>query len=738
MKKLSQIIAYAGVIGVTLSCSTQKNTVVSRNFHALTTKFNVLFNGEQAFEKGLNDINNNYQDNFYKRLSIEPISFDDRKIAAPKFNNPGSNFNKNQDKKPETPFDRAEEKAVKAIQKHSMNINGYEKNSQIDDAYLLLGKSRYYTQRFIPALEAFNYIIANYPNASLIAETKIWRAKTNVRIENEGLAIESLKFLLENEENEAVLSDRIKEQAHTAMAMAYEKTDTIQKVIEHLTKGSQTFVNKEQSARNMFILGQIYSELDRKDSARMVFQKLASHKKAPNKYKVHASIELAKNAKKDSTDVLLISKFRKLIKNTDNRAYYDQLFYQLGNLYRDRGNTEKAIQYYEKSLETSKNNYQKTYSYEGLGNLYFNKQNYVLAGTYYDSVLNITSEEFENEKRIRRIKRKNKGLTSLRAYESLIKENDSILNLVSMSKEEQTSYFEEYIEKIKKEDEERRQQLLNSQNFGSQFGGGLSFNTNKNKGKWYFYNTQSKAFGEAEFERIWGNRALEDNWRNSDKASAKETEESIVNTEENQSRYKVETYLATIPTNAKDIEKLKEDRADALYKLGLIYKEQFTNYPEALKNLDRLLTLNKNKQLDLPIHYHLYQVYKNNDNEEKAEENKNYIITNYPNSQFAKIIKNPNDKLNENEEISEVQKKYKEFYYLYKAKKYEETVNQINNYNSSIVNSDLIAKFALLKALAIGKYKSKEEYKKSLEFVAFKFANREEGEKAEEIIKLLK
>jgi hypothetical protein len=58
----------------------------------------------------------------------------------------------------------AETKATKAIQKHSMNIDGRERN-QIDEAYLLLGKARYYDQRFIPALDAFNYILYKYPVA---------------------------------------------------------------------------------------------------------------------------------------------------------------------------------------------------------------------------------------------------------------------------------------------------------------------------------------------------------------------------------------------------------------------------------------------------------------------------------------------------------------------------------------------------------------------------------------------
>jgi hypothetical protein len=41
----------------------------------------------------------------------------------------------------------------------------------------MLGKSRYYDQRFIPALDAFNYILYKYPNSSKIYEAKIWREK---------------------------------------------------------------------------------------------------------------------------------------------------------------------------------------------------------------------------------------------------------------------------------------------------------------------------------------------------------------------------------------------------------------------------------------------------------------------------------------------------------------------------------------------------------------------------------
>lgn len=736
MKKVIKIVVALFVFVLIYSCSTKKNTFLNRSFHATTARYNVLFNGQQAFDKGLKQLNEQHQDNFWKRLPIEPITFDESKAVGLRL----KSSEEEADSEPSTPFDRAEEKAVKAIQKHSMDFDGYEKNPQIDDAYLLLGKSRYYTQRFIPAIEAYNYLLANYPNAELNYEARVWRAKANTRLGNEKTAIQTIRLLLDVLNKNETIPEKIQEQAHTAMAMAYAETDTIEKVVEHLKKATKTFINKEQSARNMFVLGQIYSELNQKDSARMVFKKLADTRKAPDKYRIHANIELVKNATKDSSDVLLINRFKKLIRNSDNRKYYDELYYQIGTLYEDRGNTEKAVDYYKKSLRSKNGSaYQKTYTYEGLGNTYFKKSDYLTAGAYYDSILQVVPKEYENERRIRRIKRKNKGLIKLKKYEDVLKNNDSILNIVAMSNEERTAYFTNHIEKIKKEDEERRQQLANSQFFGNSFGGGSSFKTNNNRGKWYFYNTQSKQFGKADFERVWGNRPLEDNWRLSDKTVINnELTAEADSPKKSERKYELNTYLDAIPKDPKELEQLKEDRNDALYQLGLIYKEQFKNTNVAIQNLERLQVVNTNKELVLPINYHLYELYSEKKLTSKANSTKNFILQKYPYSKFADIIKNPNKKprIKENEDV--VAKKYREFYYLYKNGNYENVVNQINSYSQTVDNSDLIPKFALLRALAIGKYQGKEEYKKALLFVAFSYANTEEGKKAQEIINQLK
>ena len=170
-------------MGTSLSCSTSKKGLLNKEYHALTTKYNVLFNGKEAYTIGETILSEAFEENFYELLPVEPINlrgenFDETTIV------PG--------------FDRAEEKAVKAIQKHSIKIDETQYNRQIDEAYLLLGKARYFDRRFFPALEAFNFLLESGANPSVYFEGRIWREKTNIRLKNIELAVENLRPLVQS------------------------------------------------------------------------------------------------------------------------------------------------------------------------------------------------------------------------------------------------------------------------------------------------------------------------------------------------------------------------------------------------------------------------------------------------------------------------------------------------------------------------------------------------------------
>lgn len=738
MKFIKKIVSVISVLTILSSCSTRKDTIVSRNWHSLNTKFNVLFNGKEAFKKGIDGINESYKDDWFEQLPIEPIKFEREKIDIPKFNNSiGAGFGdaKDEEKKASTPFGIAEEKAVKAIQKHGMNISGEERNSQIDDAYLLLGKARYYDQRFIPAIESFNYVISSYPFANLINETKIWRAKTNIRLDNEEFAIETLNLLLKVKDTlELELPEDIKEQGYTALAMAYVKMDSIQKAKKFLIKATETLNNKDQGARNLFVLGQIYSSENKKDSASVIFKKIINFKKAPDKYKMHANIELAKNTTSDSASVVILNKMQKLVKNRDNRKYLDELYYQIGLLHEKNDSIDLATAYYNKSLRTNSDNIkQKTFTFEKLGNINFKNSKYQLASSYYDSIINIATDTLNL--RIRRIKRKHRNLASLINFEETVTRTDSILKIASLSKEEQETFFKKYIANLKKKDEESAQLKLNQQAFGSSFGGN-SLKSNK-KGKWYFYNSQSLGFGRTEFKKTWGNRQLEDDWRWSSKISINNKKKDTLKVNAISLRYDLASYLKTIPTDKNKIDTLILDRNQALYELGLIYKEQFKNTKLAIERLERVASLNPTKELILPINWHLYKVYTDVGNQKKSDKHKNIILTKYTNTIFAKTIRNPNKKIEEEISVDEIENAYKEIYYLYKDNKYQETVSKVVDILPSIENSKLIAKFELLRAYAIGKYTDKKTYKFALEAIVIKYGNTAEGKQAKKIIEQL-
>ena len=58
-----------------LSCSTTKKGVLNQGVsYALTTKYNVLFNGKEAFTVGEAILEEAFEDNFYELLPVEPIN----------------------------------------------------------------------------------------------------------------------------------------------------------------------------------------------------------------------------------------------------------------------------------------------------------------------------------------------------------------------------------------------------------------------------------------------------------------------------------------------------------------------------------------------------------------------------------------------------------------------------------------------------------------------------------------
>ena len=726
MKKgIKRIIFCIGSILIVMSCSTKKDSFISRTSHSVAAKYNVLFNGKIAFEEAKTQLDNSYEDNFWERLPIEPLKIEEEIIPFP-----GQTIQNDTEAQG---FDKAEEKAVKSIQKHSMVIDGFEKNNQIDEAYLLLGKSRYYLQRFIPALEAFTFGIENYPNANLYRETKIWKAKAHVRLQNEKLAIETLISVLRSIE----LTDEEYEKAHTAMAMAYTQLDSTHLVIDHLKKATSYLTDLNQGPRNLFILGQIYREQEKIDSSNMVFESLSYMKKIPQKYKVHASIERAKNySEADSTSIIVYT-LQDLIKNRDNREYLDELYYQAGLISLKNESLDQARGLFELSVihNTSKP-YQKSLSYESLGDFYFDETSFEMAGAYYDSVLQIPIDQ--NTKRIRKIIRKRESLNDVIYYENIARKSDSILTLANMSEAEKDVYFKGYIEQLKVKYE--AEQLLKEQTTAIAGMGDMAITNNNNAdgGTFYFYNPQVVGIGKQQFRNKYGNRAPGDFWlieQNIGLSSDVVIKETKVELDTSM-LFNAAFYKEQIPKSKKVLDSINYVRNDAYYNLGLIYKEQFREYEIAAVDFEKFLGNEPKENLVLPAKYHLYKTYEFF-NIEKSNKYREEIVTNYPDSRYAEMILNPKSVLETSNDDNSPEFMYKTAFVCYEEEDFEYSLQTVNDGLERFKGLEIEAKFELLKAYLLYKTVGEELFREKLNTIILNYPNTEESDHAEEALKKL-
>ena len=709
-----------------LACSRKKNTFINRNWHAVTAEYNTLYNGNLALEQGKEEINLNYADNYWDILPVERLSIDEQILL------PDSIRNQN--------FGRAEVKAVKAIQKHSMQIKGKEQNPQMDEAYLLLGKARYFDQRFIPALDAFNYILYRYPASDNITHARIWRAKTNIRLENEVLAIENLKKILE--------SNRLKDQdiadANAAMAQAYINRNHLDSARTAITTAAEFTREDDEKGRYFYILGQLNNKLGEKGRANAAFDEvIALNRKSPRIYLVNAHVQKARNFEYgEGSNYRLREILAQLEEDRENRPYLDKIYFQIGEYYYRIDSTKRAVEYYNKSLRApSSDVYLKSINYEILANINFDNSNYRQAGSYFDSTLTYMSPDLLE---FRTIKKKRENLDDVIRYQNIADLNDSILYVSGLSEAERLTYFTRYTDSLKtiarKQMEAGEIELIGGaqpavRSFPVAPGVPAAGPNNTNANIFYFYNPLRVSRGAQDFLRVWGSRELADNWRlgsGSFNQNNIEAQEKVIQVNlDNDPRYDPQTYINRLPGTPNILDSLATQRNLAYYQLGVIYSENYKEYGLAQQRLESLLQSEPEDRLILPAKYNLYKIYEATRQTQKQEELKADILQNYPDSRYAAFILNPEDIQKDTNGPDGV---YLNLYKKYENQEYAQVIEESRMYSSEFSGDPIVPKFELLKAMATGRLLGLEAYKAALNEVALNYPQTEEGKKAQNII----
>lgn len=596
--KISNIIAFAIILS---SCSTTKNTWATRSFHQTKVKYNILYNGNVAYEEGLKSIRDANSDDYSRILYLYPVSNHQAAEAS------------------KTQMDKTIEKCRKCIKLHSIKakpkrnpkksndpeykiwLQSEEFNKNMSLAWIRLGEAEFHKGDFLGAVSTFNYIINHYQNdPDMIAQCQLWVARSYAemgwqyeaedmlnRVQIDALSRKHAKLY------SAVKADVLLKGAHYHEAIPFVKI------------AMPNEQRKIYRPRFAYVLGQLY-EMEGNKSDAVHAYKYVVRMAPPTEMEFNARLRIAELGGRNS-----LRQLRTMSKQSKFKDRLDQIYGAMGNVYLNDKDTLKALEMYEKAIaESTQAGAAKAAVLVKAGDLYYERQDYVHAQPCYREAVTILTAENEE---YARVQKRSEVLDELIVAYTQVQLQDSLQRLGRMTEEEQKAIVDQIIAdliKAEKEDstrqaDEARARLRDddgprSVNTANMLGGGGA-----QKGEWYFYNPQLIKQGQQEWRRKWGNRPLEDNWRRQNKQAVAaypgedypEGDSTMLAADSTQqSRSGLETdnhkpayYLQQIPRTPQDYELSDSLWREAMIDLYYIYRDKVEDEDLAEETLRELV-----------------------------------------------------------------------------------------------------------------------------------------------------
>lgn len=729
-------LLYALVATATLAaCSTKKNTFAHRAFHNVTARYNYYYYSTEAVDDGIYKTEKSHKENFDKILPI---------YIYPTPEGAKSTF-------PE--FDRAIKKSSVCIQKHAIkDKKGNDiptSGKWIDNNWINIGMAQFHKREFFSAIETFEYVIRTYNKSDDKYTAMIWLIKAY----NEIGAVSSAEPIISLLKNEKHLKRKIKNELPVVWADYYmrrgQNTEAIAKLLEATRNTSFLYgIPKKKRARYSFIIGQLAEQSKDFKRATQYYKKTIALK--PEYEMVfYAKIKIARmldvkrnNTEKTKKDLL---KMAREFKNSD---YYDVIYYTLGEIEEKERNIPQAVYYYKKSVQKSISNpNQKALSYLKLGEINFDLTNYTPAEAYYDSTI-VTLPKDHPE--YNAIFARKKTLETLVGYIKTINREDSMQRVSRMSKKDQDDFIDKLIAKYIKEEERKQKEKEAAELAASRGGNNLDNKAPEpgfggNAATFYFYNPTTLAFGVADFQKKWGPRKLEDNWRRANKAMNIEDEQA-----ENQEGTKTRSDTGAAPEKTREFYAKNLYTTDSMYRksnnkiirsyymMGSLYKEELNNTKKSIAAFEELTTRFPDNQYLLRTYYTLYRTYLAEKNVPKADYYKDKILKEFPDSEFAAIIKNPDILADLNAQKTEVEEFYTGVHATYTANNYPESYAQAKEGISKFGKSEYLPKFEFIRSMSLGKLKGIDTLEANLKLLVAKYPKSEVTPLSEDILLAIK
>ncbi len=734
-------------------CSTKKNTWLSRNYHNLSAHYNVYFNGKESLKAGVKAIESENKDDYTQILDVFPDSKESSKDVA------------------SGEMDVAIKKGAKLVKLHSIRKKPkrkkddhsvkYEKfysknefNKWVDNAYLMMGKASFYKHDFSSAQQNFNYIFREFQLGPEWYEAEIYSIR--VAIEREDLS--RAKMLLESYNIEGKAPEGLNGIFNAAYADYYLRQEKYKEAVPFLEVAAKNSWSKYYKIRLNFILAQVYHKLNRYEDASVTYEKVI---------KFNPPYEMTFNAKVKRAEVIfgegglpaVQKEVSKLLRDVRNKEYQDQIYYALGKAYQIENQESEAIESYHKSIQKSvSNDFQKSLTYYELAKIYYEKPLYRPTYYYLDSALVGFTDDYKN---INKVKELHEELSDLVVYMNNVEREDSLQRIANMSEADQIAFIEQLIQKEKDRQEElKRQEELNSE---GDFFSDNSYNSGSgtNAGTWYFYNDNAMGMGKLEFEKRWGTRKLEDNWRRSNKeivvedlselqdsglpelGNGEAQDSSMVETDSEQkleenNLFDPLTYLKDLPLTPEAMDKSNAIIEEGLISMGIIYKDELENIPYAIKAFQELIQrFPQSKYLEDAL-MNLYVCYEIQKDQIQMQAIRKQLETKFPDGEFTHFLNDPDFYVKREARKKKIETIYESAYADYLSSQFDSSIQKYKVVLDMDQESELIPKFKFIAGLSYAKSGDFTHFEEELSGLVKNYPKNEVTPVANEILLLYK
>lgn len=721
-------------------CSQTKNTLLHRGWHNMNARYNGYYYSRESMKETLKKVEKANKDDYSKLIPLFVYTNNDN--AKTYYGD----------------FDKSLKKSSVVIQRHTIMTKKTKKEIPnacrwIDENYMLIGMAHFYKRDLFSALEAFEYVSKIYPKP----ESKYYAMLWKIRTENEiGSLSEAEPVIDELRTATDFPKDRFYQRDLAAVtADYYIRRIDYAPAIKYLTKAIALTKKKSTKAREIYVLAQLYEKSGDKSKAAEYYGMV------PKLHPVYdmvfnAQINEAKLFDTKTNDSKIIKKrLNKMLHDDKNIEFQDQIYYALAEISVKENDIPVAMDYLSKSIKYSvSNNTQKALSYLKRADIYFDRADYPAAQANYDSTMTFLPRDYPDYELV---DAKKKSLTSLVTNLNVISMQDSLQTIAKMSEKDRNDYIDKLIEKVEEEEQRKadekanQEQMLQNQllNQGSQ-----PTNTVTQSGAWYFYNPATVSFGVGEFQKKWGSRKLEDDWRRTDKAqnlavdlenpdavndSLDEKGNAIASKDPSKKNKKDRSYyLRKLPLSDDDMAKSNIKIVDAFYNVGSIYKEQLQNYKKSVETFEEMMKRYPENKYKLSCYYQLYRTYLTMNNQPKSDYYKNLLLNDYPQTEYAKIIRNPDYAKDVAASRSQVEQFYTETYQLYSDGKYSEALSNCLQADTMYAKSFLMPQFSFVKALCIGRTQDINAFESALTQVTIKYPKEPVKDRAQAILDQIK